>query len=98
MVIRTVTSPKRTINVVDNPTTSPSHRRTRTIQQEDGISHKRDQNEAVGIFDLELIKKWTCDYGPCINRNRTCFITPLNDDHYSLDKAKVKTWATAIYH
>ena len=56
---------RRSIQAVDGPAQSPSHRRTRTGRLEEQHAVVRDRNESLGENMEQLITRWKCHSATC---------------------------------
>ena len=99
VIVVTASGPaKRAATLINSPSHSLHHRRTRTLQQEEAVEQQVDRNEAIGICVNKLIKRWKCMDERCLNEGKFCFIAPFSDEHFSLNAVQTKAWATAIQY
>ncbi len=77
---------KRAYSSIESPgkSQSPLPRRTRTVQEEERQSERRDRNEEAGDLLERLLDRWTCLKDTCINHKRFCFVD-YRGRHFSMD-------------
>ena len=75
---------KRPLSSIELPIQFLVRRQTRTVQQEEQQSERRDRNEQASNFLEQLIDKWICTNNKCMNHKGFCFIA-FNRKHHSFD-------------
>ena len=85
---------RRSIQAVDGPAQSPSHRRTRTDRLEEQHAVVRDRNESLGEKMEQLITRWKCHSATC-GHSGTCWIDE-HGEYYRLSAVQRERWAIAI--